>query len=139
GVSYMIGMSRILVVALVSIGIAVSLSWLPELDSMSRQNAQEATTFNSGSAKMLNDQNLVDLLVKQPLFMDIGHVEWSDSILSIDLKTKPGQADADFIYRDLYTLSRLGFEGTRNVKQLLVRIIELPANSEMSPQLLVAM
>src|SRR5690606_3916459 len=139
GVSYMFGRSRILDVALVSIGIAMSLSWLPELDSMSRQNAQEETTSNRRSVKRINYHNLIDLLVKQPLFMDIGHVEWSDSILSIDLKTKPGQADADFIYRDLYTLSRLGFEGTKNVKQLLVRIIELPANSEMSPQLLVAM
>ncbi len=135
----MSGMSRLLIVAVVSIGIAIGLSWLPKLDSLSRQNAQEAAAFGTGSAKTLNDQNLVDLLVNQPLFMDIGRVEWSDSILSIDLKTKQGQADADFIYRDLYTISRLGFNGTKNVKQLLVRIMELSPNPSSSPQLLVAM
>ncbi|MDF2669070.1 MAG: hypothetical protein K0R67_1376 [Paenibacillus sp.] len=134
------GMSRLLIVAVVSIGIAFCLSWLPKLDSKSRLNAQEASAFGSSSAaKQLNDQNLVDLLMKQPLFMDIGHVEWSDSILSIDLKTKQGQADADFIYRDLYTLSRLGFNGTKNVSQLLVRIMELPTNPNSQSQLLVAM
>jgi hypothetical protein len=135
----MLGMSRLLLVALVSIGIAICLSWLPRLDSESRRQAEDAAAFQSEALRTLNEQNLVDLLVKQPLFMDIGHVEWSDSILSIDLKTKQGQADPDFIYRDLYTLSKLGLNGTKNVKQLLVRIMELPSNQAGSPQLLVAM
>lgn len=135
----MSGLSRMLLVAVVSIGLAIALSWLPRLDSASHQQAVGAAAFSSETARTLNEHNLVDLLVKQPLFMDIGHVEWSDSILSIDLKSKQGQADPDFIYRDLYTLSKLGLNGTKNVKQLLVRIMELPNGLAGAPQLLVAM
>ncbi|MFK7695685.1 hypothetical protein [Paenibacillus sp. HJGM_3] len=133
------GMTSLLVVAIVSIGIAFGLSWLPQLESASRQQGKEEAVFQTEATRTLTDRNLVDLLVRQPLFMDIGHVEWSDSILSIDLKAKHGQADPDFIYRDLYTLSKLSLNGTRNVNQLLVRIMEQPSGGGGSQQLLVAM
>ncbi|WP_127585286.1 hypothetical protein [Paenibacillus koleovorans] len=137
------GFYRLLLVALVSLVIAFGVSGLPRLDSSSRQMAEEEMAVQSGSVKLLTDRNVVDLLVRQPLFLDIGHVEWSDSILSIDLKAKQGHVDPDFVYRDLYTLSKLGLQGTKNVKQLLVRVMELPASATAigagKPQLLVAM
>lgn len=130
---------RILIVAFVSIGIAALLSIVPKLDDSLTSGAADAPVFRPESAVMLNDRNLVDMLVKLPLQLDIVHVDWSDSILSVDLSSSPGGMKSETVYGDLYALSQAGFAGTKNVKQMLVRIMEHPSEAKGVPQLLMAM
>lgn len=130
---------RILVVAFVSVGIAALLSIVPKLDGSLAGGAADTPVFRPESAVMLSDRNLVDLLVKLPLQLDIAHVEWSDSILSVDLRSGPDGLKSESVYDDLYVLSQAGFAGTKNVKRMLVRLMEHPSQAKGVPQLLMAM
>ncbi|GAA3405204.1 hypothetical protein ACFFNY_28540 [Paenibacillus hodogayensis] len=130
---------RIMAAVLISIGFAAVLSIVPELDGSVQSNGAETPVFRSDYAVTLSERNLVDLLVRAKLRLNVAHVEFSDSILSVDLKTKSGGMSAEAIYEDLYELSSLGFSGTKNVKQLLVRVMEQPAGKDQTPQLLLAM
>lgn len=130
---------RVMAVALISIGFAAALSVVPQLDGTVKPAGTETPVFRADDALALTDRNLVDLFAKSPLHLDIAHVEWSNAILSVDLKAKPNEPAADVIYDDLYELARLGFSGTQNVSQLLVRVMEQPEAAAAVPQLLLAM
>ncbi|PYI54927.1 hypothetical protein [Paenibacillus flagellatus] len=130
---------RLMIASLVSVGIASALSLVPKLDGSLRPGGTDAPVFRADTAVTLTDRNLVDVLVRPVLHLDIAHVEWNDSILSVDLKAKPGGAPPESIYDDLYELARLGFSGTKNVGQLLVRVLETPEGAASGTQLLLAM
>lgn len=129
---------RLLIASIISIGIAAALSIVPKLDGTLRIGSVDAPVFSADKTLLLTDRNLVDLLTKLPLHLTVARVEWNDSILSIDLKGPADRTSPGSIYDDLYTLARLGFAGTSNVKQLLVRVLEQPA-AKSAPELLVAM
>jgi len=131
---------RLMLTSLLSIAIASALSIVPMLDRSLKLGGPDAPVFRSDTAAvMLSDRNLVDVLAKVPLAHSIDHVEWSDSILSVDLKAPPGKTEAEAVYDDLYELARVGFTGTKNVKQLLVRVMEQPTEPSRQKQLLLAM
>ncbi|MEF3301811.1 hypothetical protein [Paenibacillus sp. GYB003] len=129
---------RLIVASLVSVGIASALSVVPKLDGKLGAGAAETPVFRPDSPVSLSNRNLVDVFAKLSLHLELAHVEWNDTILSVDLRTKPGEA-LEPIYDDLYALAELGFTHTRNVKQLLVRVMEQPAGRAEPPQLLLAM
>lgn len=127
---------RLMIASLVSIGIAAALSLVPKLDRSLTTGGPDAPAFRPETAVTLTDRNLVDVLVQPKLHSDIAHVEWNDTILSIDLRSSPEQSSPDSIYDDLYELARVGFSGTKNVQQLLVRVME---RQDGASQLLLAM
>ncbi|MDF2713444.1 MAG: hypothetical protein K0R28_369 [Paenibacillus sp.] len=130
---------RASIALLISIGFAAMLSIVPKLDRTVQTGGTDAPVFRADYALTLSDRNLVDLFVRYPLHLDISHVEWNDTILSVDLKSKPNATASDPIYDDLYELARLGFAGTKNVKQLLIRVMEYSTSGVENPQLLLAM
>lgn len=130
---------RVLVAALVSVGIASALSVVPKLDGTVNLGQTETPVFRADSPLVLSDRNLVDVFAKLSLHLELSHIEWSNTILSVDLKTATGDPALEQIYDDLYELATLGFAGTKNVKQLLIRVMEKPANRGEAPQLLLAM
>jgi hypothetical protein len=129
---------RIMLAALGSIGIAAALSLVPRLDGSLAQGNDDKAVFRQEEAVTLTSRNLVDFMAKQPLSLDIGRVEWTDPILSIDLKTKKSGIGKEDIYRDLFQLSRFALVGTKNVKQLLIRVVDANENGAV-PQLIVAL
>lgn len=131
--------NRVLLAIFISIGFAASLSVVPKLDRTLRSFGSDAPVFRADDALILSDRNLVDLFVRYPLHLDIARVEWSDAILAVDLRAKPNETSPERIYDDLYELARLGFAGTKNVKQLLIRVMEQPEAAGSSAQLLLAM
>lgn len=131
--------NRVLIALLISIGFAAALSVVPKLDRTVQTAGTDAPVFRADYALTLTDRNLVDLFVRYPLHLDISHVEWNDTILSVDLKSNATDTDSGPIYDDLYELARLGFAGTKNVKQLLIRVMEHAPAGKGNPQLLLAM
>lgn len=131
--------NRVLIALLISIGFAAALSIVPKLDRTVQTAGTDAPVFRTDFAVTLSDRNLVDLFVRHPLHLDISHVEWNDTILSVDLKSNSNETASDPIYDDLYELARLGFAGTKNVKQLLIRVMEHAPAGTGNPQLLLAM
>lgn len=129
---------RLMAVLLISGGLAAALSIVPKLDSTVRLSGTNEVMFRTDSAVSLTDRNVVDLFVRYPLYLDISRVEWNDAILSVDLKAKPNETAAASIYDDLFELAKLGFAGTSNVSQLLVRVME-HSSAGGSLQLLLAM
>lgn len=127
---------RVLLAVLLSVGLAGALSVVPKLDRSVRPFAAEQPVFRADQSLALTDANLVDVFARYPLRLSLSRVEWSESVLSVDLRLKPGEA-TEHIYNDLYELARLGFAGTTNVSQMLVRVMDVSDNAE--PELLLAM
>lgn len=128
-------MIRLLVTALLSIGIAMGLSWIPKL----APGAADLPAFGAGQPRQLSDGNVVDLLSELMLSSQIRNVDWSQSILSVDLKLRPGET-ASGIYRDMYQIAHTALAGTTNVRQVLIRVLdEGAAGGSAAPQLVIAL
>ncbi|MDF2723287.1 MAG: hypothetical protein K0Q59_2962 [Paenibacillus sp.] len=130
--------SRLAAALLLSAGLAAALSVVPKLDGSLSIAGPDSSVFRPDPTIALSDRNLVDLFARFPLQLGISHVEWNDAILSIDLKSYPGTMTESVIYNDLFHIARLVFEGTNNVSQMLVRVME-PSSSGSGAQLLLAM
>ena len=130
---------RLMIASFASVIIASALSFIPKLDR-SLKPFPDAPVFRAEAQGTLTDRNLVDLLVKLPLRHSIARAEWNDPILSIDLKiSADAETTPDAIYYDFYSLAQFSLSGTKNVKQLLVRAMELPAAPGEPLRLLAAM
>ncbi|RKN84584.1 hypothetical protein [Paenibacillus ginsengarvi] len=130
---------RVLIASILCIGVASALSIVLKLDAATGLGKTETPAFRADSPLVLSDRNLVDIVAKLTLHLDIASVEWNNTILSVDLRSKPDDAAMEPIYDDLYDIASLGFAGTKNVKQILVRVMEPPATGVGAPQLLLAM
>ena len=69
------------------------------------------------------DANLVDYLAGLDLQSKIERVSLNYSVLSVDLSVGAG-TEPDAVYRDLAALARFCFDGTENVRHLLIRVVE---------------
>lgn len=127
---------RLVLTSVVSIGIAMFLSFLPKLEIDSSKVAEEV--FQSSGRFSLSDGNIVDFMQRLPLRLTIRKVDLSQSILSVDLSVsgKAGHAD---VYHDLYVLAGSGLLETKNVEQVMVRVLDANAQGSGSGQLLIAM
>ncbi|UJF36191.1 hypothetical protein [Paenibacillus hexagrammi] len=129
--------ARIVITAFVSAAVAGGLSLLPKLDQYA--GAPSSQAWSTGRSAQLTSDNLVDLLVQVPLQLRIRKVELSDSILFIDLSL-PKNADAATVYRDLYTIAQTMNAKTKNVNQVMVRVMDYAGSADSSSaQLVLAM
>lgn len=131
--------TRIIIITFASIGIAISLYLLPQLDTNSTMNQQDMTVFHSSKLRQISSDNLVDYLLEIPLRSQLSRVDWSHSILTIDLKIAEGNNSPNEIFEDLYRLTYFGFVGTTNVKQVLVRVLAENEPSNKNGELLLTM
>lgn len=109
--------------AFISIGVAMLLSLLPDLNEQ-RLDASSAievkqTSLQQGS---LSEHNLVDHIILLSPNLDIDRVDWNHSILSLDLSVSDNQATPKLIYEELIRINDLALRQMNNVKQVLVRV-----------------
>lgn len=127
---------RLVLTSIVSIGVALFLSFLPQLEKDSSRVAEEV--FHLSGRYHLSDDNIVDFMKRLPLRLTIRRVDWSHSILSVDLSL-PEAAGHSEVYHDLYVLADSGLLETKNVKQVMVRVLDANAGGSSRGQLLIAM
>ncbi len=125
-------MLRCFVTLCVSIGLAVGLSLLPELNgnSMFREGAVPAQ-----ASVQLKDSNLVDMMVELPIQLDLYKVSWEHHILSIDLLLTDTLYSKRLIEKDLLKICEFGMIRANNIKDIRVRV--MLQNEETEPAKLV--
>lgn len=130
--------TKILFASLISIGIAFGLSILPEWGMTALQENREVPVFKQNRTVSLSDQNLVDFFAILPLELSIRRVDWSNSILTLDLEVTQMDQTRETIFRDLFEIVQAGFLRTNNVKQVLIRVMNEKESGDQG-QLLLAM
>ncbi|MNP26288.1 hypothetical protein D3C76_1191350 [compost metagenome] len=81
------------------------------------------SVFNPHSSTALSNDNLVDRLSSLPLTIPISKVEWSESILSLDLKLVASESTVADIYKNMAEAISFSFEHTPNVDRLMLRFV----------------
>ncbi|UQZ81928.1 hypothetical protein SK3146_01084 [Paenibacillus konkukensis] len=110
--------SRLLITIVLSVGLVLGLSILPELESK-----WNIPAFHTVKAQPVSDNNIVDVMSKVQLHLRISHVELTHAIVSVDLFASPSSEKAEII-QDMYELSRYFFSGTTNINQVLIRVLD---------------
>ncbi len=115
---------RLLLVAALSISLAMLLSWVPNLPDLDRhiRGGEEAVTQQE--PVKLTEENLVDHLVRMPFRQNLARVNWNGSRLAVDFRTDGKAYFPSEIFNDLFLLCQFGFSQTTNVAEITVRIID---------------
>lgn len=119
---------RILIAVLLSVVIAFGLSLLPYMEPGGQGTFKPAFL---NKAEALNDQNVVDFLMKMQLHLRIRKVDLNRSIVSIDLSSHAAAEKLD-ILQDLYTIPQTVFANTTNISQVFIRVLDTNAGSDRS-------
>jgi hypothetical protein len=130
--------SRLLVVAVISVSLAWGLSYLPEMQSRMMGAGSEIAVFQDLKPIVLSNDNLVDWLSEIPMRLTLKQVEWSYRILAMDYEIPPDTDVPDDVYVQLVDAIRHGLAGTTNVQRVQVRVFEQAASSSKQRKLLVA-
>jgi hypothetical protein len=132
---------RLVLASFASMGIAVLLSFLPQLDypngsqHSNTDPGHRASQFQLAEGRLTNE-NLVDYMASVHWFTALSKVEWSHSILSVDFEASPGIGKHQ-IFSDLYEVIRFGLEDAGNVRQILIRVL-LPSSVDGNGKLMLA-
>ncbi len=129
--------ARILAVLCISIGLAMLLSFLPQLDVLEQWQNRNLPVFNNTRLHQLSDQNLVDSITNIPLHLEISRVEWNNRDLSLDLSTIIDEGHNAVVFEDLRELIDFCLLETSNVKRVFIRILTTEEAPE-EKQLLIA-
>ncbi len=121
--------SRLLMTALVSVGIAWGLSYLPAMQSRMQGADEELAVFRELRPVVLSHDNLVDYLSDIPAKLPLRQADWSYQMLALDYEWTNPSPDRQAVYDQLVDAIRYGLAGTSNVERVLVRIF-LPAAAE---------
>lgn len=125
-------------VGLFSIAAAWMLAWLPGMDQAGG-GSDSVPVIGKESPVRLLDGNLVDGIAGLPLTLRIRKLDLDQSVLKIDLGADARKGEAP-VYHDLVEVSRFALEGTSNISQVLVRVMEeKPGTAGKSGSLLVAL
>jgi hypothetical protein len=117
---------------LLSVAIAIALSWLPHIQRQNEKSAIDLAAFHSTTAMRLTGNNLVDGMASLPLSLEIRKVELDSSILTVDLTLKDNPHAEESVIRDFYEIARFGLSRSSNVQQVLVRVLETKAGKKVS-------
>jgi hypothetical protein len=100
--------------------------FLPQLFTFQTSIAQlkeNITVFKPNSSTTLSKDNLVERLHLIPFTLPISRVDWSESVLSLDLKVVKSESTAADIYWNMAEAISFSFENTPNVNRLMIRIV----------------
>lgn len=129
------------ITSFISIGVAILLTNLSVLNDKASDfkvnSYTEQTSINT--LQRLDNNNLVDHLIALHLYSDIYRVDWSHSILSVDLKLPTDSINLTLIYKDLLQISHMGLKEMSNVKQVLIRVLQTQSVDSDQVQFILAM
>ncbi|CAM3970025.1 hypothetical protein L1N85_04035 [Paenibacillus alkaliterrae] len=105
---------------------AVTLLWsaLPFAAWQKPPGHSEVAVFKATPALRLTNRNLVDVLIAVQLNERLSNAQWSNGVLSIDMKVRPGVGRPSAWFSDIEKLVRVSFLQLENVKRVLIRIVE---------------
>ncbi|WP_438432346.1 hypothetical protein [Gorillibacterium sp. sgz500922] len=129
------GLARYALFALLSAAIGVGLSQLPRFDAEGRSRAVSVPA--DAGREVLTSDNLVDRLEELPFYLNVKHVTWETSMLTVDFSA-PAAVDVAAAYTDVYKLMKWGLTDTVNVQEVRVRIYAKSVEPGAQPPLLVA-
>lgn len=121
---------RLLLMTVISIAVAVGLSYLSTLD-------RTVNVFRTVQAQPVTETNIVDVVSKMQLHQRIRRVEISHAIVSIDLLSVKTTEKSE-LFEDLYEIPSVMFSSSTNINQVLIRVLDGSQNQSGSPGLLVA-
>ncbi|GKU79547.1 hypothetical protein [Paenibacillus sp. L3-i20] len=104
--------------------ITIGLVWVIGTLSKNEEERNNIVVFKSSSIDHLTTSNLVDVLLAIPFKEKIGHVEWSNSRLSLELLVAADGGRPETWFNDVKKLINVSFVQLDNVNRLLVRIVE---------------
>lgn len=79
------------------------------------------SVFQTQSDAGLSDANLVDELSALPLALGIGHVDWKNGSLYVDLRITKEPLSIESVTKDLVTVLSFSFEDKNNINELYLR------------------
>ncbi|WP_053376667.1 hypothetical protein [Paenibacillus sp. FJAT-27812] len=120
-----------LLTACVSVlAVTLFLTWLPHMASKRSANDHDIAVFRASPAVRLTNSNLVDVLVAISLSERLNKAEWSNGILSVDLRVSTSKGRPTVWFADVEKLVRVSFLQLENVKRVLIRIVEEKESGE---------
>ncbi|OBZ17795.1 hypothetical protein [Bacillus sp. FJAT-26390] len=120
-----------LLTACVSVlAVTLLLTWLPHMASKRSANDHDIAVFRASPAVRLTNSNLVDVLVAISLSERLNKAEWSNGILSVDLRVSTSKGRPAVWFADVEKLVRVSFLQLENVKRVLIRIVEEKESGE---------
>ncbi|MFD0680926.1 MULTISPECIES: hypothetical protein [unclassified Paenibacillus] len=114
---------RLLITTLLSVGVVVALSLLPQLE-----NGSNSAMFRSVKAQPVSEVNIVDVMSKMQLHLRIRKVEVTHAIVSVDLISSPSSEKSEIV-QDMYEIPRTLFSRSTNINQVLVRVLDSSKSS----------
>jgi hypothetical protein len=123
---------RLLVTSMLSTGIVLSLSVLPQLE-----NGWDSPVLHMVRAEPISEVNIVDVMSNLQLHLRIRKVEVSHAIVSVDLYASPSSSRLEIV-KDLYTIPQAMFVHSSNINQVLVRVLDGTKQAGGSTSLLLA-
>ncbi|WP_028561298.1 hypothetical protein [Paenibacillus pinihumi] len=128
--------------AAIAVTASLVLSALPMADLAAGGTRHELAVFRAVQPKLLNYDNVVELLSGLGLQQKIKRVDLNRGVLAVDLLTGK-RSTAESLNGDVLELLRLGFIRMENVERLLVRVLECPeaagdVQASLAPSLLLS-
>lgn len=109
---------------ILAIGIALTVSWIGELDnSVVTRSGEQMAVFSDHRTRTLTEQSIVDELVELKLSTNIHRVMLGASRLEIDLTVGRAPVKEEEVYSDMATLARLALADSDNIHRVFVRVL----------------
>lgn len=122
------GYSRIILTAIISIGIALGLSFIMQSMDKERQTS-------SADMVHVTNHNLVDFISSVQLMSKLARVDWSNAVLTVDLAWTDETARS-VIYDDYVHLLASAFLQTENIEQVYIRTIKYRSKHSRSKEII---
>lgn len=108
----------------VTLVLTLSIAWLPEAIMNNKGDDGGVPVFRGTPVVHLTNANIVDAMIGVPLHERLGHAEWRNSVLSLDLLVPSESGRPAVWFDDVEQLVRVSFLQFDNVNRLLIRIVE---------------
>jgi len=130
---------RIGTAAALAVGVALSISWIGELDdSVLAPTGEPMAVFSDHRARTLTTDTIVDELVDLGLASNIRRVSMRGALLEIDLTASGAGIDAASVRADMGAVARLALAESDNIARVFVRVLE-PEREGRGQRLLLAL
>jgi hypothetical protein len=114
----------LLTACVIALAVTLILTWLPHLASKRSADGHEIAVFRTTPAVRLTNSNLVDVLIAAQLNERMNKAEWSNGILSVDMRVSASKGRPTVWFADVEKLVRVSFLQLENVKRVLIRMVE---------------
>lgn len=114
----------LLTACMTAVAVTLLFTWLPHAAWQHTANPGEVAVFHATPAVRLTNSNLVDVLIAIQLNERLSKAEWSNGILSVDMRVSASGGRPSLWFADVEKLVRVSFLQLENVKRVLIRIVE---------------